>query len=96
MPYQIKIEIVPSKRDDALLNEAYDYLNFTNLGCDPDTEKDANNFLQFIFKIIAIRHGLEPMRIKEFHGELHDDFLELRSGKISLKEKRTYDFRDFL
>jgi hypothetical protein len=82
MSYQIRIELLLSERDDALLNEAYDYLNFTNLGCDPDTEKDANNFLQFIYKMIARRQGLEPMRIKEFHGELHEDFLELKSGRF--------------
>ena len=58
MPDQIRIELSLSERDDALLSEAYEYLNFTDQGLDPDTEKDANNFLQFIFKMIAIRHGL--------------------------------------
>ena len=91
MSYQIKIEIVPSKSDDALLNEAYEYLNFTDQGCDPETEKDANNFLQFIYKMIARRQGLEPMRIKEFHGKLHEDFLELKSGVVSLQQATSQD-----
>ena len=86
MPDQIRIEFSLSERDDALLNEAYEYLNFTDQGLDPDTEKDANNFLQFIYKMIARRQGLEPMRIKEFHGELHDDFLELKSGRFLCNE----------
>ena len=96
MAFQIRIEIVLSEKDDALLNEACDYFNFTDQGCDPDPENYANNFLQIIYKMIAIRQGLEPMSIKGFHGELHDDFLELRSGKITQKQAISYDFRDFI
>ena len=48
--------------------------------------------MQCIYKIIAIRHGLEPMATNGFHGKLHDDFLELRSGRIFLKETLPDDF----
>jgi hypothetical protein len=91
MAYQISIEIVLSERDDALLNEAYEYLNFTDQGLDPDTDKDVNNFLQFIFKMIAIRHGIEPKALNRFHGKLHDDFLELKSGRVSLQQATSED-----
>ena len=86
MPYHISIEIMLTVKDDALLNEAYDYINSTDANFDPEIEKDANNFMQYIYKIIAIRHGLEPVATNGLHAKLHDDFLELRSGRISLKE----------
>ena len=96
MAFQIRIEIQLSEKDDALINEACDCFNFADQGCDPDPEKNSNNFLQIIYKIIAIRQGLEPKSIKGFHGELHDNFLELRSGKITGKPAISYDLRDFI
>ena len=91
MSYQIKIEFSLSERDDALLNEAYEYLNFTDQGLDPDTEKDTHNFLQFVFKMIAKRHGIEPKALNSFHGKLHEKFLELKSGMVSLQQATSQD-----
>jgi len=91
MPYQIKIEIVPSKRDDYLINEAFEYINITEQNCDLDAATPATHFMQSIYKIIAMRHGLEPRTINGLQGKLHDDFLELKSGIIS-KDSLLSDF----
>ena len=96
MAFQIRIEIQLSEKDDALLNEAYDYLGSTKQSCDLDAATPATHFMQSIYKMIAIRQGLKPMTINGFHGELHDDFLELRSGKITEKQAISYDLRDFI
>ena len=80
MTYQTSIEVLLSDKDEALLNEAYDYIDNSGLNRDGDAATSVIYFMQSIYRMIAMRHGLEFMTLKGLRGRLNGECLDFKTA----------------
>ena len=80
MAYQISIEVLLVERDEALLNQAYDYIYNTDLNRDGDAATAVIYFMQSVYKMIAMRHGVKLLTLKGLHGKLNGKVLDFKTN----------------
>ena len=79
MAYQISIEVLLFDRDKELLNATHEYVERTCQSDDEDVAIAVNGFKQSIYKLIAVRHGLNFETLHGLHGEASGDFLDFKT-----------------
>jgi hypothetical protein len=89
MSYQIGIEVYLFAYDKELLNATYEYVERTCQSDDEDVAIAVNGFKQSIYKMIAVRHGLNIKTLHGLHGKPSGDYLDFQMdiGRSEIPEK---------